>query len=106
MDAPHVHDWAAARRRAAEYRAALSDAERDANRAAAMRSYEAHGAYFPGYSSYNLKKEREYIDRLEKENARLEKEIERLEKENATLIKLLPGRGGSRKRKATRRKRH
>jgi hypothetical protein len=36
----------------------------------------------------------------------LEKEIERLEKENATLIELLPGRGGSRKRKATRKKRH
>lgn len=75
-------------------------------RDAAMRSYEAHGAYFPGYSSYNLKKEREYIDRLQKENARLEKEIERLEKENARLIELLPGRGGSRKRKATRKKRH
>ena len=91
---------------AAERRAARSDAELDAARDAAMRAYEAHGAYFPGYSSYNLKKEREYIDRLEKENARLEKENVRLEKENAQLIELLPGRGGSRKRKATRRKRH
>jgi hypothetical protein len=39
----------------------------------------------------------------------LEKENARLEKENAALIELLPGRGGSRKRKAmnriTRRKR-
>ena len=102
---PHVQRVALA----AERRAARSDAELDAARDAAMRAYEAHGAYFPGYSSYNLKKEREYIDRLEKENARLEKENARLEKENAALIELLPGRGGSRKRKAmnriTRRKR-
>jgi hypothetical protein len=101
---------------AAERRAARSDAELDAARDAAMRAYEAHGAYFPGYSPYDLKKERKYIDRLEKENARLEKENARLEKENArlekenaALIELLPGRGGSRKRKAmnriTRRKR-
>ncbi len=102
---PHVQRVALA----AERRAARSDAELDAARDAAMRAYEAHGAYFPGYSPYDLKKERKYIDRLEKENARLEKENARLEKENAALIELLPGRGGSRKRKAmnriTRRKR-
>jgi len=41
----------------------------------------------------------EELERVKEENARLEKE-------NAQLIELLPGRGGSRKRKATRRKRH
>jgi hypothetical protein len=64
--------------------------------------------YIPGYSAFNLKKEREYITRLEEKNTRLEEENARLEKENAALIELLPGRGrgGSRKRTIRRKRRH
>jgi len=56
---------------------------------------------------------RRYIARLKmatEELERVKEENTRLEKENATLIELLPGRGGSRKHNAmhgsTRRKRH
>lgn len=50
------------------------------------------------------------LDKVEEELERVKEENTRLEKENATLIELLPGRGGSRKHNAmhgsTRRKRH
>jgi uncharacterized membrane protein len=57
-----------------------------------------------------LDKVEEELDKVEEELERVKEENARLEKENATLVELLPGRGGSRKRKAmrgsTRRKRH
>ena len=56
-----------------------------------------------------LDKVEEELDKVEEELERVKEENVRLEKENAQLIELLPGRGGSRKRKAmhriTRRKR-
>jgi hypothetical protein len=93
---------------AAERRAARSDAERDlvvwAERAFAERAAAKRAA------AYNVVITCRYyideLDKVEEELERVKEENVRLEKENAQLIELLPGRGGSRKRKATRRKRH
>jgi len=122
--------WAAENRRAsaAKLRATAWIAERRAAAAAAARrdaapvaSYasaplsESHQRMRDSVAAVGRKHDDiiEYITRLETQNARLrekylrlEKENVRLEKENAQLIELLPGRGGSRKRKSTRSKRN
>ena len=95
--------------------------------AAAKCAYSAYGAYgvYPRPAAeanpsslvarFQAQKHtcRRYIARLKiatDELERVKEENARLEKENATLVELLPGRGGSRKRNtmrgSTRRKRH
>jgi hypothetical protein len=83
--------------------------------AAAAKAPVAYSAYSnpyaPAAAAAQSQKHtcRYYIARLNiatEELKRVKEENARLEKENATLIELLPGRGGSRKRKATRKKRH
>jgi cell division septum initiation protein DivIVA len=90
-------------------------AERAAAAAAtAQRASAAAAAFAQRAAAHNVVITCRYyideLDKVEEELERVKEENARLEKENATLVELLPGRGGSRKRKAmrgsTRRKRH
>jgi hypothetical protein len=100
---------AAAAERAA---AAAATAQRASAAAAAFaQRAAAHNVVITcRYYIDELDKVEEELDKVEEELERVKEENARLEKENATLVELLPGRGGSRKRKAmrgsTRRKRH
>ena len=90
--------------------AAAAAAASTAERAAAQRASAANVYITCRYYIDELDKVEEELDKVEEELERVKEENARLEKENAKLIELLPGRGGSRKRKAmhgsTRRKGH